>query len=211
MTGRLKAAEAVADYQAVVSRFPKLTKYAVPALFHLGECHVAGGARDDAIKAWSKLTASADYRESPLAAEASRRLVEMIAKEGDPAEVLLNPTELGQVVVNLIANAIQASKPGDGVRVGVETADHAVRVVVEDHGCGMTDEQSARLFDPFFTTRLQQGGTGLGLSLVYGIVQDHGGTIDVQSTPGEGTTISVVLPTNPPPPPQAEHGEDPDR
>jgi len=80
--------EAAADYQAVVSRFPKLTKYAAPALFHLGECHAAGGAPDDAIKAWSKLTASADYRESPLAAEAKRRLVELVGKEDDPAKVL---------------------------------------------------------------------------------------------------------------------------
>jgi len=83
-----QATEAAADYQALVSRFPKLAKYAAPALFYLGECRAAEGATDKAVEAFSKLTADPDYRDSPWADEASQRLVALAGKEDDPAKVL---------------------------------------------------------------------------------------------------------------------------
>ena len=71
-----------------------------------------------------------------------------------------------------------------------------VRLTVADRGCGMTEEQIQRMFDPFYSTRRQDGGVGLGLSMVYGIVKKQGGTIDVSSSPGQGTTLTISLPRN---------------
>jgi signal transduction histidine kinase len=67
-------------------------------------------------------------------------------------------------------------------------------VQITDNGCGMTLEQCNRLFDPFFTTRERQGGSGLGLSIAHGIIAEHGGTIEVQSRLNQGTTMTVELP-----------------
>jgi PAS domain S-box-containing protein len=110
--------------------------------------------------------------------------------------VLMNPTEMEQVFVNLVSNAVQASKPGTHVIVRTEPADDSVCALVEDRGCGMTQEQVLRIFDPFYTTRHREGGTGLGLSITYGIVQDHAGTIRAESTPGKGTTMRLTLPVS---------------
>ena len=106
----------------------------------------------------------------------------------------INPLEMEQVFVNLLANAVQSSKRGSQVLVKLNTADGRVRVVIEDHGAGMSREILARMFDPFFTTRLHGGGTGLGLSIVHGIVRDHGGSIDVWSEPNQGTRVTISLP-----------------
>ncbi len=118
--------------------------------------------------------------------------------EDDLPDIVSNPTEMEQVFVNLIHNAVQASKPGDRVSVRIESAHGAIHAHVEDRGCGMSEEQLGRVFDPFYTTRSDEGGTGLGLSISYGIIENHGGTINGRSKPGEGTTFSLVLPLNPP-------------
>ncbi|RME33580.1 MAG: histidine kinase, partial [Deltaproteobacteria bacterium] len=70
----------------------------------------------------------------------------------------------------------------------------ALVVEVVDHGCGIDPEHMARLTDPFFTTRRESGGTGLGLSVSAGIVEEHGGRLEFASRPGEGTRVRVILP-----------------
>jgi len=101
---------------------------------------------------------------------------------------------LEQVVVNLLTNARDALS--DGGVITVETARVAepagVRVAIRDTGPGMTPEVAARVFEPFFTTK--PNGTGLGLSISYGIVREHGGTVDVTSEPGKGTTFVLTFP-----------------
>jgi signal transduction histidine kinase len=102
---------------------------------------------------------------------------------------------LVQVLVNLLANACDASSPGGLVEVGSSRGDDGrVRISVSDHGSGMTPEVRARVFEPFFTTKDPGEGTGLGLSLVYNIVRDHGGEVALESAPGAGTMVTVELP-----------------
>ncbi len=122
----------------------------------------------------------------------------------------INPTEMEQVFVNLICNAIEASEPGDCVTVRADVVPDAVRVLVEDRGCGMTKEQTDQVFDPFYTTRQEAGGTGLGLSVTHGIIEGHGGTIRAESSPGHGSAFTLVLPLQLPTTKGAENGENPD-
>jgi PAS domain S-box-containing protein len=110
-----------------------------------------------------------------------------------PALVMAS-AEMGQVFTNLIVNAVQASEPGGRVTVRSRMASEGLQVLVEDQGCGIRREELERIFDPFYTVRRHEGGTGLGLSISHRIVQEHGGAIHAESTPGEGTTMRVVLP-----------------
>ncbi|MBC3302785.1 hybrid sensor histidine kinase/response regulator [Pseudomonas sp. SWRI18] len=104
-------------------------------------------------------------------------------------------SQLNQVVMNLVINAAQAMGPERGIITisnGVEGEN--IWLEVADNGCGIAPEALQKIFDPFFTTKPVGEGTGLGLSLSYGIVKKHGGTIAVSSEPGKGTTFRVVLP-----------------
>ncbi|PTL83662.1 ATP-binding protein [Vitiosangium sp. GDMCC 1.1324] len=105
-----------------------------------------------------------------------------------------NPQRLGQVFVNLVTNAIDASPPGGRVELFAEEADEQVRIRVVDQGHGIPPELAQRIFEPFFTTKQPGEGTGLGLALVSSIVREHGGTVEVDSQPGAGATFTVVLP-----------------
>lgn len=109
----------------------------------------------------------------------------------DPKQIIGNETELERVLINLIENAVFASPVNGRVVVRTSMNEGRIRCVVEDFGRGMTPNQKQRAFDPFFTTRMGEGGTGLGLSVSHGIVLDHKGTIEIASTPGVGTQVSV--------------------
>jgi two-component system NtrC family sensor kinase len=112
--------------------------------------------------------------------------------------VLADRTQIQQVVLNLVMNAAEAKRsPGRGhVVVTTRRSEngHAVLLEVADDGQGIPRENLDRIFDPFFTTKEEGRSLGLGLSVVYGIVEAHGGTIDVHSVMGQGTTFSVRLP-----------------
>jgi signal transduction histidine kinase len=116
--------------------------------------------------------------------------------ELDPEAPLapMNPLEIELVVVNLIRNAVQAGNGKVIVTIRTQRTADGVRMVVGDSGCGMTHEQLARVFDPLYTTRRQLGGSGLGMSIAYGIIQGHDGQMEVESKPGIGTTVIIDLP-----------------
>jgi two-component system, NtrC family, sensor kinase len=112
--------------------------------------------------------------------------------------VSMDHNQMKQVLLNLIHNALQAM-PGGGELTLVTTAlkrDERdwVMMSVKDSGEGITPADQHRIFEPFFTTKGDHGGTGLGLSVTYGIVTDHGGTIEVTSEKNNGSTFSVYLP-----------------
>jgi PAS domain S-box-containing protein len=101
---------------------------------------------------------------------------------------------LQQVLLNLLLNARDAMPEGGSIRIATARGPAGVTLTVEDTGCGIPAEQIDRIWDPFFTTKAEARGTGLGLSISYGIVRDHGGTIEVSSMPGEGSVFRVRLP-----------------
>ncbi|RYX98647.1 MAG: PAS domain-containing sensor histidine kinase, partial [Bradyrhizobiaceae bacterium] len=113
------------------------------------------------------------------------------------------PGPYGQVITNLLLNAVAHAFPnGEGgaveIKVQAAGADH-VEILCSDDGIGMTPEVRRRAFDPFFTTRRDQGGTGLGLHIVYSIVTSRlGGRLHLQSEPGQGTRIQIILPRTAP-------------
>jgi len=122
--------------------------------------------------------------------------------------VIGDATQLHQVVMNLCSNAIHAMSGGGTLRVMLENEDVSgertlshgtlgpgryVQLVVEDTGAGMSEATRTRIFEPFFTTKEVGQGTGLGLSLVYAIVTDSGGAIDVKSAPKQGSTFTIYL------------------
>ncbi|HET9298812.1 MAG TPA: ATP-binding protein, partial [Candidatus Polarisedimenticolaceae bacterium] len=106
-----------------------------------------------------------------------------------------DPAQIQQVMLNLAVNARDAMPEGGTLTLGAEALDSAcVRLCVRDTGCGIPEENLARIFEPFFTTKERGKGTGMGLAMVYGIVQNHGGSVQVTSRPGEGTLVQVDLP-----------------
>ncbi len=108
--------------------------------------------------------------------------------------VSADPSQMTQVLVNLAVNAIQAMPSGGQLTVRTANEGDTVVLSVEDTGFGMDEATKQRLFTPFFTTKDVGEGTGLGLSVVLGIVSAHGGTIHVESAPGRGAMFKVVLP-----------------
>jgi signal transduction histidine kinase len=118
--------------------------------------------------------------------------------ECDLPEIYGDPNQLVQVLVNLAVNAIQAMPEGGALTVDAFSENGCVVLAVEDQGVGMTRQAAERAFEPFFTTKEVGVGTGLGLSVVHGIVTSHGGTIRVESEPGRGSRFEVRLPTTPP-------------
>ena len=128
----------------------------------------------------------------------------------DSGLILADPTQTHQILMNLCTNAAHAMRDKGGVLnvslsnvdIGTEEAEQYpdlsqgpyLRLKVSDSGHGMTPEVMARIFDPYFTTKELGEGTGLGLAVVYGIVNSYGGTIKVYSEPGKGSTFQVLLP-----------------
>jgi two-component system NtrC family sensor kinase len=124
--------------------------------------------------------------------------VEAILKlEPHLPQTMVDPHQMQQVLVNLINNArqaIEAHQPKGWIRLTTVANGETVRVIIQDSGPGIAEENLSKIFDPFFTTKEVGKGTGLGLSLCYGIIKEHGGTITPRSRPGEGATFIIELP-----------------
>jgi signal transduction histidine kinase len=112
----------------------------------------------------------------------------------DIPDIVADPRQLNQVLVNLVVNAIQSMPDGGTLTISTGFESEYVYVTVKDTGIGMSDEVKNRIFLPFFTTKEVGHGTGLGLSVVHGIVKSHGGTINVETELGKGSLFEVRLP-----------------
>jgi signal transduction histidine kinase len=111
------------------------------------------------------------------------------------------PAQISQVLLNLLVNALQAIEatgaPSGTIRIASRSHNGDLLLEVADTGCGIEPTDLARLFDPFFTTKPVGEGTGLGLSITHGIISGHGGRIEVDSRPGEGSCFRIYLPQEP--------------
>jgi len=136
-----------------------------------------------------------------------QRAVDMVQIEGDKRGVLvtyhesqvpiiaaIDTSRIQQVIVNLAINAIHASAPGAEVVLDVSRVDGEVQIAVRDHGCGIAKDALSHVFEPFFTTKPVGEGTGLGLAVSHGIIEEHHGRIRVVSEVGSGSTFTVCLP-----------------
>ena len=128
--------------------------------------------------------------------EAEYRSIEVVVDIDDNLPKLeTNCGRLQQILLNLINNAFAAVDDGGRIEISVTPSDaDSITIQVEDNGCGMSEHELTRVFEPFYTTRRSRGGTGLGLSITYSLAQELGGSIDVDSKPGEGTRFRVILP-----------------
>ncbi len=126
----------------------------------------------------------------------------------DLPDITADAGQLYQVLINLVVNAVQATP--DGGRITVRTAKHGadVALIVQDTGAGMDEKMLKHIFTPFFTTKDVDEGTGLGLAVVHGIVDSHGGSISVESTLGKGSCFEVHLPSTHPEKQKEEEGNE---
>ena len=129
-----------------------------------------------------------------------------ILNEATPARGRVDPEQVTQVLLNLVMNAVQATAPGKTIAVTLSrglskppaedgrSEQPCLRIDVRDEGTGISPDAISHIFEPFYTTKDVGEGTGLGLSVAYGIVKDHGGWLDVESALGHGSTFTVWLP-----------------
>ena len=104
--------------------------------------------------------------------------------------------QIGQVIMNILVNASHAIDTQGEVEIETKQDDKMIKIIISDNGSGISDENKSKIFDPFFTTKAVDEGTGLGLSVSYGIIENHGGEIKVKSKVGEGTSFEIFLPVN---------------
>jgi len=158
------------------------------------------GRRSSAERTLVDLSELVSATTAMLRSTAQKQGCTIVAEPGDRVLTTGCQAELEQVLSNLILNGMQAMARGGAVQVRTrierrDAGDQAYAcVTVADRGAGIAAEDLPRIFDPFFTTKGIGEGTGLGLSVSYGIVRDHGGAIEVASTPGQGTQFHVLLP-----------------
>jgi two-component system NtrC family sensor kinase len=118
--------------------------------------------------------------------------------EGHLPDALIGPSELEQLLVNLMQNSLDACERGQTIRIEASAQDGQFRVAITDTGCGIPRDDLSRIFDPFFTTKPVGHGTGLGLSVCLGIIRSARGVIEVESAPSHGTRVCVTVPIEPP-------------
>lgn len=156
------------------------------------------GRNTDAQPRRTQLEAPIQEVARMLQKQASVRNIELLPRvEPNLPEVVTDPTELEQVLVNLVNNAMHAMPKGGTVELFARSAGDEVLVSVRDTGNGIAPENLERVFEPFFTTKPVGEGTGLGLSVCYGIVRGWGGQIRIESEVGAGTTVTLVMPVTP--------------
>ena len=189
------------DHEHVLDDLDALTKDGLHGIEQIVELvtNLRNFSRLDRSKVAS-FNVNEGVRATLLIAKPALRKVDVERKLGDIPSITCSPSQVNQVLLNLVTNAAQAmDKPRGRITVVTrEDAPGTVAIEVEDNGKGIAEESLPKIFDPFYTTKDVGKGTGLGLTIAYKIVKQHGGHIDVRSTLGVGTTVIVTLPVEPP-------------
>jgi signal transduction histidine kinase len=143
---------------------------------------------------WADLHAGIDSTLNIVSNEVKYK-ADVVKQYGDIPEIECQPSHINQVIMNIVVNGAHAISGERGV-ITIRTGREGEQVWIEiaDTGMGIPKDIQSRIFDPFFTTKQIGSGTGLGLSLSYGIIQKHNGQIEVHSEPGQGTTFRITLP-----------------
>jgi signal transduction histidine kinase len=179
-----------------------------PTREELGLIQEEASRARDIVRDLLQFSRQRDFMPEPADVKAVlEQVVGMVRRQGALATVTVNEVyapdlpmvemdvpRIKQVFLNIINNAVYVMKEGGSLTIRTAVAGDAVRVAFEDTGPGIPSDILGRIFDPFFTTKPEVSGTGLGLSVSLGIVQSHGGTIDVDSEIGKGSTFTVTLP-----------------
>jgi two-component system sensor histidine kinase HydH len=186
------------------SRFPEQSEEAEAARLLVNEVERLNRSITELLTYARPLPLSvAEVEIEPFIA-ASLKLIQSDAKELSVAvhqqvalrrkQVRLDKDRLNQVLLNLYLNSLQAMEQGGELEVSVRegSSPGTVEISVRDTGCGIAEDHLERVMDPYFTTKPE--GTGLGLAMVYKIIDEHGGTISIASKEGKGTTVTIVLP-----------------
>jgi signal transduction histidine kinase len=124
------------------------------------------------------------------------RNIQLTTEISDIPLLHINPDKMQQVFLNIILNALDAMPGGGSLIITAKKSGAFVEVSFKDTGSGIEENTINRIFDPFFTTKQTGKGSGLGLSICYGIIKEHNGTITVKSRKGEGATFTIKLPIN---------------
>lgn len=202
INGRARALLGAARDEALVKRTAQILVEQSDRITRTVENLLRFTRRTGTSRRPTRLEAAAASVVEFLEVEARRNGVSIVldAPAGLPA-VVADEDQVQQVVLNLLSNALHASQRGGTIEVTLRPVDvphpgtrqptPAVRLTVTDHGVGMQEAVRERLFEPFFTTRADQGGTGLGLAVVKAIAQDHGAALSVDSVPGRGTSFHM--------------------
>ncbi len=168
----------------------------------------------DLLKFARQSSPDKQYQDMRETIEACLRLTGYLTKKGHvmvstdlpdkPVMTCYDTQQIEQVFINMIHNAVQATPDGGNLYINLSQVDEAIAVAFQDTGTGIAPENLKRIFDPFFTTKPEGQGTGLGLSVSYGIIANHNGQINVESELGKGTTFTVLLPVIVPEPAAGE-------
>ena len=172
---------------ASVERCGKITKRLLSFARHIDVHEKSIRFKELAEEVIGFLQKEAEYRSITIDMNIPEDLPEFVSDRG----------KLQQIFLNLVNNAFQAMSDGGNLAISAyqETGETLV-FAVKDDGCGIPESDKKRIFDPFFSTKKKTGGTGLGLSITFGLVQELGGTIIMESDVGKGTTFTITMPLN---------------
>jgi nitrogen fixation/metabolism regulation signal transduction histidine kinase len=164
--------------KTIIGRFSDFAKMPVP--------QVEAMEVNDVVRSVMKLY------EARFLADGHAKIERKLELEQAGTRIMADPEQLQRALSNLVLNAMDAMPQGGTLRIRTARHDGGVRLEVSDSGQGLTEEECARLFTPYYTTK--QHGTGLGLAIVQSVVSDHGGKISVNSAPGRGATFILDFP-----------------
>ena len=197
LAARLKKFESECDLPWLKENLPQLFRSSLDGLTRVRE--IVGNLRDfahldQAATDEMDIVAALESTLEILAPDLRDRQLTVRTEFGDELSIHCQPASLKQVFHAILLNAVQASEPHGILEVTASRNNSLVCVEISDHGCGMDETTQRRLYEPFYTTHPVGSGQGLGLAVSYGVVKQHGGSIEFESSPGKGTTFRVMLP-----------------